>query len=274
MPALSFGDFFLHCETPEAARYRAPMLVLPGLFQSFACWRPMTSMLAHRGWEVYCLTRTMPDRDGRPHLLDETWDRARARIARVCTRLGAPAVVLASDLGAALALSLTGEVPMLALVLFSPSDPTELGAAYRRSLRPGSAPTPLGLLRRLRRPAAAAPTPEVVAHAALFGPRTAVEETLPEPRRLLEELQAGLPFERADRHPPALVFAAHDDPLVTERHALEFAGGVAAKASRTRLEGRFFAATGAGPIADEVQRFLILTLGDRVVEFPEEVLED
>jgi len=271
MPTLSFGDFFLHCEAPEAARYRAAILVLPGLFQSFACWRPITSMLAHRGWEVYGLTRTMPDQGGRPRLVDETWDRARARIIEVSARLGSPLVVLASDLGAALALSLAGELPLLALALFSPSDPADLGAGYRRTLPTNG---PLGLLRALRRPTSAPHTGGVIAHRALLGPHTGGEETTAEPQRLLDELHEGLHFARPDRHPPALIFASRNDPLVAEKHALSFAASARAKASHTRLDGRFFPHTGGALLADEVQRFLILTLGDRIVDFPDEIAQD
>ncbi|MBI5504704.1 MAG: alpha/beta fold hydrolase [Deltaproteobacteria bacterium] len=271
MPALTFGDFFVHCEAPEAPRYRAAILVLPGLFQSFACWRPITAMLAHRGWEVYCLTRTMPDRSGKPHLLDETWEQARARIAQVGARLGGPVVVLASDLGAALALSVAGQLPILALALFSPSDPAALGAAYRRSLRPSGL---RGALSGLRRRASTSRGAQVIAHAALLGPDIGDEDTLPEPARLLGELSEGEGFVRPDRHPPALVFASRSDPLVAEQHALGFADGACAKASRTRLDGRFFPHTGGAVLADEVQRFLILTLGDRVVDFPQDILEE
>lgn len=250
------------------------MLVLPGLFQSFACWRPITSMLAHRGWEVYCLTRVMPDRDGTPRLLDESWDQARARIAQVGVHLGGPLVVLAGDVGAALALSLGGELPILALALFSPSDPGELGAAYRRSLRRGGRLTRLGLFGRLRGRARTSAAGEVAAHAGLLGPGATAEDTQPEPRRLLDELQGGIGFVRPACHPPALVFASSNDPLVSEDQALGFSAGPAARAARTRLDGRFFPRPRAASLADEIQRFLILTLGDRVVDFPAEATED
>lgn len=269
MPSLSFGDFHLHCEAPEAARYRASVLVLPGLFQSFACWRPMTSMLAHRGWEVYCLARTMPDRDGNPYLVDQTWNHARTRILEVSTRLGGPVIVLAGDVGAALAMSLVEEVPMLAMALFSPSDPSVLGSSYRHLART----RPLRALGRLLGNASADQGDEVVVPSALLSHDVTLQDTLPEPRRLLDELEAMSPA-RPGRHPPALVFASANDPLVAEQHALTFATGAGAKASRTRLDGHFFALASGAHLADEVQRFLILTLGDRVVDFPEEILED
>ena len=271
MPALSFGSFSLHCETPEAARYRASILVLPGLFQSFTCWRPMTSMLAHRGWEVYCLTRTMPDRSGNPCLLDQTWEGARKRIAEVGARLGSPVIVLASDVGAALAISLAGELPMLAMALFSPSEPAVLGAAYRRLQRAGTWRP--GLFGRLFGGASSDQSEQVVVPSVLLSEDMTAQDTLPEPRHLLDELE-GVQLERPARHPPALVFAARNDPLVTEEHALGFCTSACAKASRTPLNGRFFPLAAGDRLADEVQRFLILTLGDRVVEFPEEILEE
>ena len=55
------GGLELEFEAPEAGRYMAPIIVCPGLFQSFDCWRPLTSMLAHRGWEIYFVARGPDD---------------------------------------------------------------------------------------------------------------------------------------------------------------------------------------------------------------------
>ena len=64
MQTVTVGKARLHLETAEAGtRYHAPILILPGLFQSPACWSGITSMLAHRGWDVYLLPRPAESED-------------------------------------------------------------------------------------------------------------------------------------------------------------------------------------------------------------------
>lgn len=263
MPSRSFGEFHLHYEAPEAGRYRAPILVLPGLFQSFECWRLVTSMLAHRGWEVYALTRTMPDREGDPRLLDRTWEEARRRVLEVAPRLDERVVLLGADLGAALALSVAEELNPLALALFAPAAPSHL-AASRRKATPRRWSERLGLSRP--------PAAEAVAAPAAWMAGVPAAHTSEEPNALLEELER-LPAPPTAPRVPTVVFAPSGDPLVSAQHALGFAAGPQVRASNTALPGRFWPRTSAA-VADEVHRFLILTLADRVVEFPDEILAD
>ncbi|HYC56090.1 MAG TPA: hypothetical protein VEL28_14240 [Candidatus Binatia bacterium] len=262
MPAMSFGDWYLHYEAPEAGRYRASILVVAGLFQSFGCWRPVTAMLAHRGWEVYCLTRIMPDREGDPRVLDDSWEGARGRIGQIAQRLETPLILFGSDVGAALALNVCRELPVLALAMFSPSEPAALANAHRQSL---------GLRQRVFGTASTGET--ISPQAAMISEKIQPSDIAEEPSRFLESLSAAS-FARPERHPPALVFASENDPLVAHEHALQFAREPWAKASRMRLNGRFWPVLGGANVADEVHRFLILTLGDLVVDFPDEILED
>ncbi|HYC00299.1 MAG TPA: hypothetical protein VEC57_14275 [Candidatus Limnocylindrales bacterium] len=264
MPAMSFGEFYLHYDAPESGRYRAPILVLAGLFQSFGCWRPVTSMLAHRGWEVYCLTRVMPDREGDPRILDDSWEGARARIAQVAARLDSPLVLFGSDAGAALSLSVCGELPVLALAMFSPSEPAALAAAHHKTL---------GLRQRLLGRGGAGADATVAPQPQLVGEKVEPSDILEEPAGFVDAL-AGTSFARPEKHPPALVFVSENDPLVPHDQAMQFVREPYAKASRMRLNGRFWPVTGGANVADEVHRFLILTLGDRVVDFPDEILDD
>ena len=77
MRRIALGDVELRMESPEAARYHAPILVIPGLFQSAVCWRGVTSILAHRGWEVYLLPRVVQDMvSGEVQATDRSWNQA------------------------------------------------------------------------------------------------------------------------------------------------------------------------------------------------------
>ncbi len=305
MPSVVVGNTAVYYEAPEAGRYHAPLLVLPGLFQSFEAWRGVTSSLAHRGWEVYWLGRTMPDLEGTVVTADEGWAEARTKVWNLGKRLGESVIVLGCDVGAALALSLAGELDILAMAMFSPAKPAALGAAYRKTLgftgrmRHSRAASALGPPRSL---GAIAPAPEHVA---------------PEPHRLIDELMsdawaatfaptstrasgsaagsaagsaggsaadsaagsaagsaAAPAFTPPATRPPAIVFAADGDPLVDAEHALTFAQSELAKVSLHRLDGHWWPASDGQAVADEVHRFIILTLGDRVVDFPEEIFAE
>jgi hypothetical protein len=95
-----------------------------------------------------------------------------------------------------------------------------------------------------------------------------------EPRALVKDLVAGIAYTRPVATPPTIVFATSDDPLVASAHAASFAETPHAKLARTSLAGRWWPTSQWQPACDEAHRFLILTLGDRVVEFPEEILAD
>ncbi len=209
-------------------------------------------MLAHRGWEVYVLERAAGAESG--------WSETLERLVRAGRALGGPLIVLGADAGAAMALAACQSLPVLALALFAPVLPASLGKAYRRSLpwrsrirrtRSGTVEPPRKLTRTAYQAA------DVAGEAAAF----------------LDDLGRAADFELPSRHPPAIVFHAEGDPLVATTDSLPFLATPYAKASATKLQGRWWPSLGWEPVADEVHRFLILTLADRVVEFPEEVLE-
>jgi pimeloyl-ACP methyl ester carboxylesterase len=241
-------------------RYRAPILILPGLFQSSSCWRGVTSMLAHRGWNVYVLPRAAADTGAGGS--QGGWEAVLATAVRVAANLDEKIVLFGADVGAGLALATLEHVRPLALALFAPVEPTHAGRAYGKSL---------GFFRRgaERDSASVVSAPASIAKTAA---RASDREA--EPRGLIENLSQGIGRVRREQHPPALVFVADGDPLVDSNHAAEFAATNYAKLARTRLAGRWWPSTRWEPIVDEVHRFLILTLADRVVEFPDEILDD
>ena len=249
------GSLELDFEAPEAGRYAAPIIVCPGLFQSLECWRPLTSMLAHRGWELYFLGRG-PEDGGQLG-----WQDNIDRIAEAGTALGGQVIVLGADLGAALALaaavpaSPTSSINAMALALFAPSRPSQLAASLKTS-RP--------MLERSGGPWQGAP--RSISSQSLQPSHQAREAAL-----LLEEAALS-DFEIPVTHPPALVFTAEGDALVPPEESGRFAAGPYSEQARGRLAGRWWAAAGQAAVADELHRYLILTLGDRVVEFPEEIL--
>ena len=241
-------------------RYLAPILIFPGLFQSPACWRGLTSMLAHRGWNVFLLPRSTTTADAAAQ--SAGWNEALATAARVASNLDSKVIVFGADVGASLALALPADVRPLALALFAPAEPSHTASAYQSSL---------GFLARRR----AHGQGDLAAPAALAKRAPRAGDPGIEPRAFVHDLSsATASASRPDNHPPALVFTPTDDPFVDARHAASFANTPYAKLARSQLSGRWWPSTRWEPIADEVHRFLILTLADRVVEFPDEIIED
>lgn len=253
----------MNMESPEAARYHAPILILPGLFQSPVCWRGLTSILAHRGWEVYLLPRVVRDMaSGKVHEKDKSWNEALDDVAQAAEKLGDKLIIFGSDVGAAMALATLERTKPMALALFSPSEPTRAAASLNKSL---------GFLGRRR---FAKQSSGVLIEAPEQHARDAFQKTdlIAEPRTFIEDLTRGVEFSRPTTQPPTIVFGAQNDPVVDTEHSLGFADDQVAKAAAARLVGRWWPSIGWEPASEQAHRFLILTLSDRVVEFPDEII--
>ena len=280
MSRTTIAECELYYESPEAGRYRAPILLLPGLFQSFECWRPLTTRLAHRGWELYLLPRDSASGDpksaGATSLdgLVEQTARVAEQLARRVRQGYAPAdnedaetnagvIVFGADLGAHLAAELTARVQPMATVLFSSVAPAVLGESWQRSRgrlqrwRPGKAN--LG-----------------VAPAGVAGTARSNSWLSEEPDWLLAALMSASPGKSSaegggdGEDVPTLMFSADDDPLVK---LAAVPSRATAKLSDTALPGHWWPAVAPQQLADELHRFLVLTLGDRVVDFPDSVFD-
>ncbi len=281
MSRTTIAECELYYESPEAGRYRAPILLLPGLFQSFECWRPLTTRLAHRGWELYLLPRDGSSSDqesaGATSLdgLVEQTARVAEQLARRASQGYAPAdsedaetnvgvIVFGADLGAHLAAELTARVQPMATVLFSSVPPAVLGESWQRSR---------GLLQRWR-PGKANPG---VAPAGVAGTARSNSWLSEEPDWLLTELMSATPGKSSaegggsdGKDVPTLMFSADDDPLV---QLAAVPSRATAELSDTALPGHWWPAVAPQQLADELHRFLVLTLGDRVVDFPDSVFD-
>jgi pimeloyl-ACP methyl ester carboxylesterase len=263
MRPVEIGGVGLHMESPEAARYFAPILILPGLFQSSICWRGFTSTLAHRGWEVYLLPRSPLEGDEEaPADFDQTWSQSCDAVERVASNLGDKVIVFGADVGAGLALATLDRIRPMALGLFAPAEPAHVGGAFSRTM---------GMFEKRRFKKASGPVEAPNAYA-----KTAYQEVdiVAEPRSFVRELIDGVPFSRPDVHPPAIVFGVAADPLVENDHAMSFADTQFSKASRSGLNGRWWPSLGWEAACEEAHRFLILTLSDRIVDFPDEIIGD
>ena len=217
-------------------------------------------MLAHRGWDVYLLPRVGDDgKEVRGNRADG-WAVAVEAAAGVARDLGDKLIVFGADVGASIALAALASVRPLALALFAPVAPATIGRAVSNSM---------GFFERRRARGGGFSSPP----AELAKQAHRETDASPEPSRFVEELGAGVAFTPPAEHPPAIVFLPQADPLVAREDALAFTQSPYAKVAKTAIKGRWWPSSNWDPVADEVHRFLILTLADRVVEFPDEILE-
>ena len=262
MRSVAVGDVVLNMESPEAARYHAPILILPGLFQSPVCWRGLTSILAHRGWEVYLLPRVVRDMaSGKVRESDKSWNEALDDVAQAAEKLGDKLIIFGSDVGAAMALATLERTKPMALALFSPTEPSRAAKSLNDSL---------GFLGRRR----FAKQTGTLIDAPEKHTQDAYQKTdiIAEPRTFLEDLSKGVEFSRPTTQPPSIVFGVQNDLIVDTAHSLSFADNEVAKAAQSQRVGRWWPSIGWEPASEQAHRFLILTLADRVVEFPDEII--
>jgi hypothetical protein len=259
MPVRTVAGRKLWFEAPEAGRYKAPILAMPGLFQSFECWRSLTSMLAHRGWAVYGLGRWDWDRDGDLVPRAGHWDELVEQAQDVSRALEGSAIVLAADVSAAIAIALARQGLASALALFAPVPPAQ---AFARAARCR------GWIERWRGPGCNRTRP-----AGVDAPAIAAwgQE---EPAGWFDSLEFAVVHDAGARQAPIAIFEASEDPLVEATAGPAWIGSSTASVASTRLRGRWWPAQQGAAVAAEVHRFLILTLGDRIVEFPEEIFQD
>ncbi len=218
-------------------------------------------MLAHRGWEVYLLSRD-PSARSADNLPEQNFASSVNDAIEASAKLGDKLILFGADVGASIALQAATEHRPMAMALFAPSTPAALGRRYAKTLgflgRRKQATSGLGVT-----------PPQTIARRC-----RGREDICAEPRALISELQTGVTSIRPNPAPPAIVFVPGGDALVDTQEALAFAKQKTARAAAMKLAGRWWPSLQGPNVADEVHRFLILTLGDRVVDFPDEIIED
>ena len=243
----------------EGARYTASIVCAPGLWATAAVWRGVAGFLGHRGWECHLL-----DACGMPGGIGA---RARA-VADYLGALPAPAILLAHDAGAAVALATAERAPVAALVLLAPLLPgtraaRRLAFAPRRLLPlvvggmvPAPAENPSWL-----------DAPDPVRGSVLRGLRA-------DDAGSVRDVLWGRVAARPSAAVPTLVVAGSHDRLVPADATEPLARAIGAE--RRALEGGHWLLAGPGwqDIIAVVHRWLVQRLGAPLLElYPEAMAE-
>lgn len=238
----------------EGAKFTAPMLLVHGLWDDPAVWRPFMGYLAHRGWQCFAVGwRSTPDGVRRDSLtaLD-------AEIVAAVADLGTSPIVVGHDLGALLALRAAPHAR--AVVALSPPPVPSIDPIHASYLaRTGT------LLERLRgRPLSAPPLHRRIEIAGLTPAREAPA--------LLRELRGNrTPPVAVPANVPALLVCGDADPVLSIDAARRFASQVQAQLRVVRAGSHaLHHDTGWDQVVSEVHRWLIRSLGEPLLARLEE----
>jgi pimeloyl-ACP methyl ester carboxylesterase len=122
--AKSAGPLPIDLYSPEREKYKAPLVLIHGVWSSSTCWMPWATHFANLGWE--CRAVNLRGRFGdnaAAELKRLTFEECVNDIRQIIHGARFPPVILAHDLGASIALAAAAEEKLSALVLLAPLAP-------------------------------------------------------------------------------------------------------------------------------------------------------
>ena len=109
--------------SPEREKYKAPIILIHGLWSAGACWMPWATHFANLGWECRAINlRGRLANNAAAEIKRLTFEDCVSDVRQVIRAAPFPPVVLAHDLGASIALE-AAENKLSALVLVAPLPP-------------------------------------------------------------------------------------------------------------------------------------------------------
>lgn len=110
--------------SPEREKYKAPLILIHGLWSASTCWMPWATHFANLGWECRAVNlRGRYGENAAAELKRLTFEDCVSDTSQVLRAAPFPPVVLAHDLGASIALEAAAENKLSALVLVAPLPP-------------------------------------------------------------------------------------------------------------------------------------------------------
>jgi pimeloyl-ACP methyl ester carboxylesterase len=241
----------------ESSRFRHPILFVHGLWTGNWIWRGLMGYLAHRGWDSWA-----------PSFLEGVPDPSAARLDQLvalCRTLSAPPVIVAHDAGAMVAMSLASAVEAPAVVAIAPL------LSRRDAATAGLFAWPQFWIVRVIGRNLLPPTG--AGRALYLDPRLDEPDLLrPDSGADFRRLASGtLRFADDTTAPPTLLIASRGDAITRARQLQLLA---------TRRGWSFHCHPAAGHfptvepgwerLADDVHRWLVQTLGERLLAFVED----
>lgn len=254
---------------PEEPKFKAPLVLVHGLWSGSRCWRQWATHLSNLGWECWAVNfRGRFEEQPLAWLERLTVEDCLADLQRIIRSVPAPPVLLAHSFGGLLALKAAEDTKVAALVLLCGLPPSGVGVGLTRLLR---------LLRLkylplifLRRPfrlkekdfcrSLLACVPEVQQADILSG-------LVPESGYLIGEFfHRRIEVEPTRIHCPTLVVGGAEDPVVPIAATREMAQRLGAEIKEYSRRGHWIIGAAGGEVmAREIHRWLVHRLGEGIL---------
>jgi pimeloyl-ACP methyl ester carboxylesterase len=252
---------------PEKAKFKAPVILVHGLWTGGWCWQAWATHLSNLGW--HCSAVTFRGRGGQSEAqtLEELTLRDCVEDLVGTLSASAPAVVLAHGLGALVALKAAERAAFSALILAAPLPPGNVKADRSRAVKLLRLKyLPLIYLRRPFR------IDDKDLRRFLLAPLAEIHQSkiargiVPESSRLAAELlkpRVSVDTERV--HCPILVLAGAADQLVPLPASREIARWLRADFEEYRDQGHWIIESDGERIVRDVHRWLIQKRGNELL---------
>ena len=252
---------------PEQAKFRAPLLLVHGVWSGAWCWQSWATHFCNLGWESIAIDLRHRSAQNPLGNLDLSFGDCVRDLAQVIRSFSTPPVLLAMNLGALMALKASEQAKPSALILVSPSPTGNLAAARSRPQR--LLWLKYRLLILLHRPVQIdekdfrayflTPLPKTLENAL-------PHQTVPESSALVREfLRPRVNLEPGPLGYPTLVLGGSDDritPAVTTKRVAAFLG---AEFREYAGQGHWLIERDGENIVRDIHRWIIQKLGEKIL---------
>ena len=130
------GDLLIDLSPPERAKFKAPLILVHGLWSSSRCWDSWATHFANLGWECWAVNfRGRFGADPGAALRHVSFEDCVDDLKRVIRAAAEPPALLAHDLGGLVALKAVENEKAAALALLAPVPPKNMAPEPPRALR-------------------------------------------------------------------------------------------------------------------------------------------
>ncbi|OGQ20615.1 MAG: hypothetical protein A3C54_01065 [Deltaproteobacteria bacterium RIFCSPHIGHO2_02_FULL_60_17] len=270
------GDLLADAWPPERPKFRAPLVLVHGLWSGSWCWQKWATHFCNLGWECWAMNfRGRFEQRPRAILKQLNFAACVEDVRRIIRSSPFPPVVVAHSLGGLVAQKAAEAEAISALVLLSCPPSRRLQPAAARSLR--LLRLKYALLMALGRPFR---LEEKDFHRLWFSALPEAQQVdlsrrmIPESVHLIRDFLARDIVLHSDRvRCPVLVLGGSEDPVVPVANLQGLAQSLSGDFNAYPGHGHWILGEGEGEvIARDIHRWLIQKLGEEIllVEFPEQ----
>lgn len=130
------GDLLVDASPPEKPKFKAPMILVHGLWSGSWCWEAWATHFSNLGWECWAINFRGRFGEERDRILRQlTFERCVEDLKKILRRASFPPVLLGHGLGAWAAQKAVEDEKVSALILLSSLPPKGIAMEMARGLR-------------------------------------------------------------------------------------------------------------------------------------------